>query len=341
MVGYISLVAAFSARVPFGTGRSSAATSHPSGLISTCPAYPSSTFLTMHGQSARIPIHGQLAQRESLLPEMFRCAPFCRLIYPLLLLAMFGLAGCGKTLRNSATEQLILSDSVDRAIRRIDFSPMAGRDCYLDTKHLKASKSATFVNADYVISSLRNQVVSAGGILKDAAADAEIVIEPRLAVLGANESEVTYGIPSSNLLTQAASLVPTAPPVPTIPEISLARKNDQMAATKLAVFAYDAKSGAPFWQSGVSTAQSNARDTWLFGIGPFQSGTIYEKPRFPRFRIKLPLVGDKGDDARQQSISHDEAYVFAQPQPPALVPPPDGEVLHASAESTDTPPAAK
>lgn len=248
-----------------------------------------------------------------------------------MVVVLAALSGCGKTLRNTATEQLILSDSVDRAIRSIDFSPLAGRTCYVDTTYLKAVKSSSFVNADYVLSSVRNQLVSAGGILADSKSDAEIILEPRLGVLGANESEVTYGIPSSSLLSQAASLVPTAPPVPPIPEISLARKNDQMAATKLAVFAYDSETGAPLWQSGVSTAQSNARDTWLFGVGPFQSGTIYEKPKFPRFRIKLPLVGDRGGDEGHQSISHDEQFVFAQPPKPLSDV--EGEILHASAES--------
>ncbi|NQV28191.1 MAG: hypothetical protein HQ518_27885 [Rhodopirellula sp.] len=245
---------------------------------------------------------------------------------------MLLLTGCGKTVRNTATEQLILSDSVDRAIRSLDFSPLAGRSCFLDKTYVTATKSATFVNADYVLSSVRNQLAAAGVILVDNKKDADIVVEPRLGVLGANENEVTYGIPSSSLLTQAASVVPTAPPVPTIPEISLARKNYQMAATKLAVFAYDANSGLPVWQSGVATARSNARDTWVFGIGPFQSGTIYEKPRFAGARITLPLVGDTSQDVNRQAISMDKEFVFASPlvavpeMEPAIV------VMHASAE---------
>ena len=249
------------------------------------------------------------------------------------------LSGCGKTLRNTATEQLILSDSVDRAIRSIDFSPLARRTCYVDTTYLKTVKSASFVNADYVLSSVRNQLSAAGGILAASKTDADIIIEPRLGVLGANENEVTYGIPSSNLLTQAASLVPTAPPVPPIPEISLARKNDQMAATKLAIFAYDAESGNPVWQSGVSTARSNAKDSWVFGVGPFQSGTIYEKPRFAGMKIKLPLIGDIDGDKRRQAVSHDEEFVFNQP--PNLMPEPEGEIQHASAESSAKPASAK
>jgi hypothetical protein len=294
----------------------------------------------MHGQSVRIPNDDLPARRESLLLGRIRCA-HCgdRLVWPLLFSAVLILSGCGKTLRNTATEQLILSDSVDRAIRSIDFSPLARRTCYVDTTYLKTVKSSSFVNADYVLSSVRNQLASAGGILAASKADADIIVEPRLGVLGANENEVTYGIPSSNIISQAAAIMPTAPPVPTIPEISLARKNDQMAATKLAIFAYDAETGNPVWQSGVSTARSNAKDTWVFGVGPFQSGTIYEKPRFAGMRIKLPLVGDKDGDKRRQAISHDEEFVFNQA--PKLMPAPEDEIQHASAESAANPAAVK
>jgi hypothetical protein len=285
----------------------------------------------MTGRSSRISIRNDCAQRVSLqhdvsqraiVPDWMRCV---------VILAAMLMSGCGKTVRNTATEQLILSDSVDRAIRSIDFSPLAGRACYFDTQFVNTTKSASFVNADYVLSSIRNQLVSAGGVLVDSQKEADVVIEPRLGVLGANENEVTYGIPSSNIISQAAAIMPTAPPVPSIPEISFARKNYQMATTKLAVFAYDAKSGHPVWQSGVATARSNSRDTWLFGVGPFQSGTIYEKPRFAGARITLPLIGDKAKSTNRQTISHDQEFVFAQP--PALLPAPEDAVQHASAET--------
>jgi hypothetical protein len=286
----------------------------------------------MQGQSSRISTLNDPAQPPSRQRGVFRCACATnRFACLTLLVAMLLLSGCGKTIRNTATEQLILSDSVDRAIRSIDFSPLAGRSCFLDDQFVNSTKPVNLVNSDYVLSSVRNQLAAAGGVLVDNKKDADVVVEPRLGVLGANENEVTYGIPSSNVISQAAAIVPTAPPVPAIPEISLARKNYQMAATKLAVFAYDARSGHPVWQSGVATARSNAKDTWVFGVGPFQSGTIYEKTRFAGAKISIPLIGDKGGDQRAQTISHDEVFVFNQP--PKLMPAPENAVQHASAET--------
>ncbi len=131
------------------------------------------------------------------------CAPLrrCRQWMVLLLAMLSGLllSGCGKTIRSDATEQLILSDAVDRSVRNIDFSPLSGRDCFLDTTYLKTTKSPTFVNADYLTSSLRNQALAAGCHLVEKETEAELIIEPRVGTLGADIHDVTYGIPSNNV----------------------------------------------------------------------------------------------------------------------------------------------
>ena len=251
-----------------------------------------------------------------------------------ILIVVVTCGGCGKTLRNSATEQLVLADAVDRAVGAIDFTPLDSRTCYLASANLKVVKSLTIVNAEYVESALRNQMLAAGCLLVETEKEAEIIIEPRIGALATDEHEVTYGIPSSNLLSQAATLVPTAPPVPTIPEISLAKKANQTGAVRIALFAYEKKTGDPIWQSGNSLARSTARDTWMLGIGPFQSGTIYEKPRFAGRRLGLSLLGEKKLDDRRQTVTLNEQFVF-QPKPvpvPEPVPPAEPAVEEKLAE---------
>ena len=159
--------------------------------------------------------------------------------------------------------------------------------------------------------------------------EAQVVIEPRLGTLGADAHEVTYGIPSSSMLSQAASLVPTSPPIPTIPEISLAKKDDQTGAAKVAVFAYDAESGRPIWQSGTTTAKSTSRNLWIFGVGPFQSGSVHEGPKFAGAEMSLPQAEQKRKvrDSRQV-ISLGDAFLFGDlPKPDA-----ESEIQQASAE---------
>jgi hypothetical protein len=271
-----------------------------------------------------------VAHRGQVTRRMRACLPQNLWIITGLLAVL--LAGCGKTINHQGTEQLVLSNAVDRAVRSLDFSPLAERKCYLDTSYIKF-KSPYFVNAEYITSSLRNQMLGAGCLLVETKTEAEVVVEPRVGSLGSDAHEVTYGIPSSNLVSQAASLVPTAPAIPTIPEIALAKKDYQTGAAKIAVFAYNPKTGRPIWQSGMSVARSDARDTWFFGVGPFQSGTIYEKARFAGNRLKLPLIGNREGVQGGQTVQLDEEFLFTEEEP---VPRPSDI---ATAPAAEEPPA--
>lgn len=194
---------------------------------------------------------------------------------------LLALAGCGTTRSSTATEHLLISDAVDATISKIDFSPLTGKKVFLDTAYLKnkpPGPNATFVDADYVVSSIRQQMISDSVILVEKLDDAELVAEPRLGTLGLDSNSITYGIPSGNNLSGASAIVNY--PVPSLPELSVGRREVKLGAAKVAVFAYDRKSREPYWQSGIARSSSTARDTWLFGIGPWQHGTIYEGTRF-------------------------------------------------------------
>ncbi len=181
--------------------------------------------------------------------------------------------GCGTTKLQEATEQLVLSSAVDRSISMIDFRPLAGERVYLDTAYLKNIKSLTFVNADYVTSSLRQQIMAAGCYLQEQKDDADIVIEARIGTLGADDHRVTYGVPENNGLATAASLLAQTP-TPSIPEIALARRDAREGAAKIAAFAYERETRTPIWQSGISQSIATSRNTWIVGVGPFQGGSI-------------------------------------------------------------------
>jgi hypothetical protein len=202
------------------------------------------------------------------------------------------LAGCGTTKSRSATEQLLISDAVDRAIAVIDFSPLAGKEVFLDTKYLVAVKGIGFVNTEYVTSSLRQQMLASGCLLQEDVKDAEYVVEARIGALGTDSHEVTYGIPPSSGIAHATEMVPGAPRIP-IPDISVAKKEDLLGASKVAVFAYHRETRIPVWQSGMSVATSNARDSYIMGMGPIQDGTIYHGAHFAGSRWQIPLLSGK------------------------------------------------
>jgi len=197
------------------------------------------------------------------------------ILYLIAILATSFAAGCGTTKLQEATEQLVLSAAVDRSVSMIDFRPLAGQRVFLDTSYMQNVKSPTFVNANYVTSALRQQVMAAGCFLQEQKEEADIIIEPRIGTLGADDHRVTYGIPENNGLSTAASLIAQTP-TPSIPEIAVARRDAREGAAKIAVFAYDRETRTPLWQSGISQSIATSRNTWVMGVGPFQGGSIRE-----------------------------------------------------------------
>ena len=193
---------------------------------------------------------------------------------------LVGPVGCGTTRSYHATEQLVVSDAVDSSISQIDFRPLSGRKVYLDAGYIRYDKNAGFVNSDYVVSALRQQIVGAGCLIQDNLQTADIVIEARLGTLGMDDHRVTFGIPENNALSTASKLIPGGTQLPVIPEIALSKRESREGAAKVAAFAYDRETRQPVWQSGVGSSVSTARDTWVLGVGPFQAGSIRDSTKF-------------------------------------------------------------
>jgi hypothetical protein len=207
------------------------------------------------------------------------------------LLLGIGQAGCGTTrytdTARTATEQLLISDAVDRAVSDINFRVLAGRTVFFDPQYLKFTNPVyNFDDNHYLISTLRQHLLASGCVLKEKREDAEIIVEARAGAVGTDRHDLLYGVPATNLGTTVA--MPGVPAA--IPEIPFAKRTNQRGVAKLAVFAYHRESGEPLWQSGTSQYSSNAKNLWVLGIGPFQSGTIYRGTTFAGKEIPNPLA---------------------------------------------------
>jgi hypothetical protein len=202
------------------------------------------------------------------------------------LLAFATATGCGTTRwsdsARTATEQMLISDAVDRAVSQIDFASLAGRDVYLDGKYITST-----VDEKYIIGTLRQHMFASGCIVKDKIEDAAYVVEVRAGAVGTNRNDLLFGIPATTL-PAGGSMLPLAPT--SIPELSFFKRTAQQGVCKVAVFAYDRESGHPVWQSGIRQQVSKAKDVWVMGTGPFQHGTIYEGTKFAGERLEVPLA---------------------------------------------------
>jgi hypothetical protein len=194
-----------------------------------------------------------------------------RTAIPVALIAALLYAGCGINKSRLATEQLVVSDAVDRAVATIDFSALSGKKVFFDTQYLDGVNMGPNGNVKYVISSLRQQMMAFDLRLQEKADTADYIVEARVGVLANDGYEVTYGIPGNAAAASATALLTTPVPIPApgMPELSLGRRNHQAGTAKVGLFAYDRVTREPVWQAGVKRGVSDMRDTWFLGLGPY------------------------------------------------------------------------
>ncbi len=200
-----------------------------------------------------------------------------------------------------------MSDAVDSAIEKIDFNCLTGHKIFLDATYLRPIRGVGFVNADYIISSLRQQLTAAGCLILDERDQADIVIEPRVGALGTDGHEVTYGIPQTGQLSSAAAAISHSPLFPPIPEISFGKLDSQSGIAKIMLFAYDRETHKAIWQSGIAKSESTAVNSWILGAGPFQKGTIYKGFRFAGRKLNETPVPVESNDYQ---LPMSKEYVF-------------------------------
>jgi len=244
-------------------------------------------------------------QREQAVLSLIDAAKVCR--YHAAALACALAVGCGTTkwsdTSRTATEQLLISDAVDRAVSEIDFGVLAGKDVFLDAKYIGGA-----VDEKYIVGTMRQHMLASGCIVKESIEDANYVVEVRSGAVGTNRNELLFGVPQTSLPT--GGMFPVAPT--SIPELPLMKRTNQAGVCKIAVFAYDRKSGHPVWQSGTRQVASNAKDIWVFGTGPFQSGTIYDgRVKFAGEKLKVPLQDEVKLAKQKTDVSVAQELLFA------------------------------
>ncbi|MDY3560437.1 hypothetical protein R5W23_001671 [Gemmata sp. JC673] len=201
------------------------------------------------------------------------------------------LTGCGTTKMTdsprAATEMLLVSQAIDYAVAKMDFSALSEQPVFLDTTPLEKD----VIDKGYVISLVRQQLLAHGALIQEDRTRAIYVVELRAGAIGTDRHSVMVGTP-------AVSLPSVVPGLPTsIPEIALMKKNDQRGVAKIGVFAYNRVTGRALWQSGTVEGESQSKDLWVFGTGPFSRGTIRNRTELAGEPIPTPsdLLGTHGD----------------------------------------------
>lgn len=165
-------------------------------------------------------------------------------------------AKTSNTVRTS-TEQLLISNAVDQALDKIDFTPFREHTVFLNDKYVDC------IDKPYVIASVRHRILKSGGRLVDSADKSEVTVELRSGAVGTFSSDSFLGIPEVVL-----------PGVVTLPELRLAERKSQLGTAKLGLVAYETASGRALGTGGMSLAQSQDNNWYVAGTGPFRSGAL-------------------------------------------------------------------
>lgn len=232
-----------------------------------------------------------------------------------IIVALATAGGCGVTRtsdsKRTATEQLMTSSAIERAVARIDCRPLAGRRVFLD-----ASFMDDVGDGKYLVSTLRHQLLAGGCLLADKAENADVIVEARAGAIGTDRSDLVLGVPGTTVSIKGNEI--------TTPDVSIAKRSEQRGVAKVSLHAYERESGRAVWQSGMENMASHVRDRWLFGAGPFQDGEIHDAPEFAGHRLKKTKWGwwqaEEYDGADEQVIGVDlsQPYVYsAAPAAPA------------------------
>lgn len=195
----------------------------------------------------------------------------------LLLVVSLGptLAGCGTTrwtdTLRTATEQLVVSHAIDQAVSDLDFAALEGQKVFFDPQYIDPTP-----DRGYIVSSIRQQLLASGCLLMEERPKADYIVEARCGAAGTDRhDQLLLGIPQMSLPAIQPGVLPAA-----LPEVPLIKKTNQVSAAKIAVFVFNRSTGEPVLQSGIVQYGSNAKNFWVIGAGPIQSGRSRKRTGF-------------------------------------------------------------
>lgn len=171
--------------------------------------------------------------------------------------------GCVNKIRmtepaRSLAEELLMTTSIDRSLSSLDSDAIGGlkgfkvfiSDIYLKT-----------VDQEYLIASLRDLLFSNGVLIVDDIKDAQMIVEVRSGANSLDNSTATLGISEDQSLPNPVTGAPIA-----LPEIAFYKKENNYAATKIAIIAYQAKSREHIFSSGTLLGGAYDKHFQLLGI---------------------------------------------------------------------------
>jgi hypothetical protein len=159
---------------------------------------------------------------------------------PAVALMAAGLAGCSTERLTeppqTATEELLVSTAVDRAVAQLKPQLPAAAKVFVDPQYIDTAGPDAALLPKYTIAAIRDELLRQGELLVDDKKTADIVVEPRSGAQSVDHHSFLIGLPAIPVPVPFSGTV-------TLPEIALYKRDRQAGIAKLAVSAYLEKTG--------------------------------------------------------------------------------------------------
>ena len=183
-----------------------------------------------------------------------------------LILAMLALGACTTTRetspQRSATEQLLISTAVDRAVERMDLKIPQGTKVFLDAEQLEGS------DGKYAAGAMKDRLLRGGANLVADRGNADAVVELRAGALSIDDKQTLFGIGSFDVP------VPLAGQAAKIPEIALYKQKERVGVAKIAAIGYSTADGKLIESTGPQFGYSHEDEKVLLFFFSWRSSDL-------------------------------------------------------------------
>lgn len=132
--------------------------------------------------------------------------------------------------QRTASEQLLLSTAIDKAVKDIDLSSLKGKTIFFDGTYFESYDDG------YAAGTIREAISKAGGRLIADRGAADLIVEARSGAVGIDSRDSLFGLPELDIPIPFAGQVQT-------PELALYKAQHADSIAKFALLSYEAESG--------------------------------------------------------------------------------------------------
>jgi hypothetical protein len=188
-----------------------------------------------------------------------------------LILAMLALGACTSVRETipprSATEQLLISTAVDRAVQQMDLNIPADTKVFVEAGQLDSS------DGKYATVAIKERLLRDGANLVAERGKADAIVEVRAGALSIDDRKLLYGTDAFNIP------IPFAGQAASVPEFALYREKERVGVAKLAAIGYRTSDGKLIDTTGTQFGYSHEDEQVILFLFTRRTNDLPKEPK--------------------------------------------------------------